>query len=230
APGTRPLPAPCKDGTVCRTCRRSMEGMMTLSIRRLAACACTVLVIAGFAMPARAQSRDCAALARLHVPDVHITTAESVAGGTRWAYPPSPFNIFAGLNAATDRPFCRVAGLIESEIGFELWLPPEWNGRFLGVGNGGYTGAINYPALGLGLSRGFAAASTDTGHRTPFGFFDDSWVAGHPDRLENFGHRAHHLLADRAKRIVRAYYGRPADFAYYDGCSAGGLQGLTEAQ
>jgi feruloyl esterase len=177
---------------------------MTRFVRRLAAFALTFLV----ALPAHAQTRDCAALARLRLPDVRITTAEAIPGGTRWSFPPSPFNLFAGLNPTTDRPFCRVVGMIEQEIGFELWLPPEWNGRFLGVGNGGYTGAINYPAMGLGLTRGFASASTDTGHRTPFGFFDDSWVAGHPDRVENFGHRAHHLLADRAKRIVRAFYGR----------------------
>jgi feruloyl esterase len=200
--------------------------MMIRFVRRLAAFALAALI----ALPAQAQTRACAALARLSLPDVRITSAETVPGGTRWAYPPSPFNIFAGLNPSTDRPFCRVVGVIESEIGFEVWLPPEWNGRFLGVGNGGYTGAINYPGLGLGLGRGFATASTDTGHRTPFGFFDDSWVEGHPDRVENFGHRAHHLLADRAKRIVRAFYGRPADYAYYEGCSSGGLQGLTEAQ
>jgi len=199
-------------------------------IRRAAAWTMALLVAAGLAAPAQAQSRDCAALARLSLPDVRITTAEAIPGGARWAFPPSPFNIFMGANAATDRPFCRVVGVIEREIGFELWLPPEWNGRFLGVGNGGYTGAINYPSLSLGLVRGFATASTDTGHVTPTGFFDASWVAGHPERVENFGHRAHHLLADRAKRIVRAYYGRPADFAYYEGCSSGGWQGLTEAQ
>ncbi len=198
--------------------------------RRAAACALAFLFFAGLAAPAGARANDCAALLRLRLPDVRITNAEAIPGGTRWAFPPSPFNIFMGPNAATDRRFCRVAGVIEREIGFELWLPPEWNGRFLGVGNGGYTGAINYPSLSRGLGLGFATASTDTGHLTPTGFFDASWVPGRPERVENFGHRAHHLLADRAKRIVRAFYGRPADFAYYDGCSSGGWQGLTEAQ
>jgi feruloyl esterase len=187
---------------------------MTGFARRTVACLLAFLIAAGLATPAQAQTQDCAALVRLRLPDVRITAAQAIPGGTSWAFPPSPFNIFMGFNASTDRRFCRVVGTIEREIGFELWLPPEWNGRFLGVGNGGYTGAINYPALSLGVARGFASASTDTGHLTPTGFFDDSWVAGHPDRVENFGHRAHHLLADRAKRIVRAFYGRPADFAY----------------
>jgi feruloyl esterase len=204
--------------------------MMRGFMRRAAACALAFFLFAGLAAPACARATDCAALARLRLPDVRIITAEAIPGGARWAFPPSPFNVFMGPAAATDRRFCRIAGVIEREIRFEIWLPPEWNGRFLGVGNAGLTGGINYPAMSRGLDRGFAAASTDTGHETPTGFFDSSWVPGHPDRVENFGHRAHHLLADRAKRIVRAFYGRPADFAYYDGCSSGGWQGLTEAQ
>ena len=187
-------------------------------------------LLAAMAMPALAAERDCAALARLALDDVRITAAETIPGGSRWAFPPSPFNAFMGPNAGTDAAFCRVTGVIEREIRFELWLPPEWNRRMLGVGNGGLTGAINYPALLTGLSRGFATASTDTGHVTPDHFFDDSWVEGHPDRVENFGHRAHHLLAVNARRIVRAYYGRAPYRAYYDGCSSGGWQGLTEAQ
>ena len=197
---------------------------------RLIHCLVGLGLMLGFAAPASAQSRDCAALARLALDGVRIEVAEAIAGGTRWDFPPSPFNIFMGPNAATEAAFCRVAGVIEQEIRFEVWLPPEWNGRFLGVGNAGLTGGINYPAMSMGIGRGFAAASTDTGHQTPDNFFDASWVEGHPDRVENFGHRAHHLLAEKAKRVVEAYYGRPAHHADYDGCSSGGWQGLTEAQ
>ncbi|WP_162806500.1 tannase/feruloyl esterase family alpha/beta hydrolase [Sphingosinicella terrae] len=182
------------------------------------------------AAQASAADRDCAAMAGLEIENVRIIAAESIPGGTRWDFPPSPFNVFMGPNANTEAAFCRVAGVIEREIGFEVWLPPEWNHRMLGVGNAGLSGGINYPALAAGISRGFATASTDTGHVTPDNFFDDSWVEGHPDRVENFGHRAHHLLAVNARRIIRAYYGRAPFRAYYDGCSSGGWQGLTEAQ
>jgi feruloyl esterase len=184
----------------------------------------------GLVVPAEAQSRDCAALAGLQIDDVRIEVAEAIPGGTRWDFPPSPFNVFMGPNAATDRAFCRVAGVIEQEIRFEVWLPPEWNGRFLGVGNAGLTGGINYPSMSMGIGRGFATASTDTGHQTPDNFFDASWVEGHPDRVENFGHRAHHLLPEKARQVVEAYYGRAPHHSYYDGCSSGGWQGLTEAQ
>jgi feruloyl esterase len=200
---------------------------MAVHIRRFAA-ALVALLLLGLAAPVAAQ--DCAGLANLRLPDVRITRAEAIPGGTSWALPPSPFNLFLGPNASTDARFCRVAGTIEREIGFELWLPPEWNRRYLGVGNGGYTGAINYPALLGGVARGFATASTDTGHSTPDSFFDSRWIPGHPDRVENFGRRGHHRLAEVAKRIVRAYYGRAPLFSYFDGCSSGGWQGLTEAQ
>jgi hypothetical protein len=38
------------------------------------------------------------------------------------------------------------------------------NGMFMGVGNGGWSGAIVYPALANALSHNYAAASTNTGH------------------------------------------------------------------
>src|SRR5689334_21934195 len=45
--------------------------------------------------------------------------------------------------------FCRVAGALrptsDSDIQFEVWMPAEnWNGKFEGVGNGGYAGTISY--------------------------------------------------------------------------------------
>jgi feruloyl esterase len=84
--------------------------------------------------------------------------------------------------------------------------------------------------MGSVIGRGYATASADTGHITPTDFFDDAWIAGHPQRVIDFGHRGHHLLAVTAKKIVAAFYGEEAKHAYYTGCSSGGWQGLTEAQ
>ena len=49
--------------------------------------------------------------------------------------------------------FCRVAGEIkptkDSDIKFEVWRPASgWNGKFMGVGNGGWSGEIWYPRMG----------------------------------------------------------------------------------
>jgi feruloyl esterase len=211
------------------------------STRRLAVCVATTLALiaaptdGAHALPlssaAAPGAEGCAALKSLALKDVRITTAEMVTPDPKWPYPPSVFNALAGPQpGVSNTAFCRVAGVIETEINFELWLPQDWNGRFLGVGNGGLTGAINYPSMGESLAKGFAVASTDTGHKTGPGFFDASWVAGHWQRVVDFGHRAHHLMPAASKQILAAYYGRPATHSYYNGCSSGGWQGFTEAQ
>lgn len=78
------------------------------------------------------------------------------------------------------------------------------------------------------LRRGFATASTDQGHAAsgPTG----SWALGQPQRIIDFGYRAVHQTALRAKEIVQAFYGRKHDYAYWNGCSEGGREGLMEAQ
>lgn len=177
------------------------------------------------ALAAPGTNAACSALTDLKLENVRITAAEHVAPG--WKPPKS---LFAAPDATARTSFCRVALTIEKEIKVEVWLPDVWNQRFEGVGNGGLTGALNYPAMAGAVGAGFATASTDTGHETVKGFFDDDWVAGHPDRVENFAYRGHHLMAVTAKKIVAAYYGAPAKKTYYNGCSSGGWQGLTEAQ
>src|SRR5690348_10332547 len=92
--------------------------------------------------PADAQAR-CAALAAQAPRDVRITRAAVEPAGTGWA---------GGEAAPGRRPptavkagFCRVQGIIETEIGFELWLPLQgaWNGKFLGAGVGADAGTFN---------------------------------------------------------------------------------------
>ena len=187
-------------------------------------------VFAVFGSGAVAHANNCADLKSLDLPDVRITVAEDIPGGEAWPFPSSVFNFLAGPNPGTDAAFCRVAGVIEKEIGFEVWLPLDWNDRFQAVGNGGFSGGLNFPAMNEAVMRGFATASTDTGHVTPDHMFDVSWIRGHPDRVENFGHRAHHLLAVTAKKIIAVHYGKGPKKSYYMGCSSGGWQGLTEAQ
>ena len=176
----------------------------------------------------------CAQLKDLKLPNVRITAADAVSADQSFPFPPSAFNALAGPNTSVSKTaFCRVAAVLDTEIEIELWLPQDWNGRFLGVGNGGMTGAINFPAMRDGLAHGFATASTDTGHKVPnsfAGMFDSAWVAGHPQRVVDFGHRGHHRMAEVSKKIVAAYYGQAAKYNYYSGCSSGGWQGFTEAE
>jgi feruloyl esterase len=150
---------------------------------------------------------SCEALASLELPETTITRASlEPADGS-----------------------CRVAGTVAPAIRFEVWMPTEgWNGKVLGVGNGGMGGYVNTPAMALGLARGFATAGTDGGHAgTPF---DASWALGRPDLLVDFGHRATHVMTVAAKAIVAAFYGTAPARAYFMGCSSGGRQGLIEAE
>jgi feruloyl esterase len=60
-------------------------------------------------------------------------------------------------------------------------LPLEnWNGKFAGVGNGGWAGLIAYRALGAQLRRGYATVSSNTGHVAQGGFDAAKFAFGHP--------------------------------------------------
>jgi len=129
--------------------------------------------------------------------------------------------------------FCRVSGVIrpssDSNIQFEVWLPASgWNGKFQGIGNGGYAGVISFGGLANAMAHGYAAASTDTGHQA--GGTDAGWALGHPEKVVDFGYRAIHETADKAKAIIRAFYGEAPKRSFFSSCSNGGRQALMEAQ
>ena len=74
--------------------------------------------------------------------------------------------------------------------------------------------------------RGYAVASTDTGHTGD----DMKFGQGHPEKLIDYAHRAIHVMTESAKLIIRNAAGRFAERSYFVGCSAGGQQALSEAQ
>jgi feruloyl esterase len=194
----------------------------------LAAALATSLPPAAKAAPLgeRGSAAACAALAASAPSDVHISRAAVEPAGAGWAGEAGPAR--RAPPTAVKAPFCRVQGGIEQEIGFELWLPlgEAWNGKFLGAGVGGDAGAFNLQDLPRGVNRGYAAATTDTGHKAS----DATWMLGRPDRVKNYELRANHLLALNAKALVAAFYAAPIRHAYFVGCSGGGRQGLKEIQ
>jgi feruloyl esterase len=181
---------------------------------------------------------SCESLAKLVLPDTTITMAQPVAAG-EFKVPANPGASKKGP-AAPQPPtpaFCRVAATLkpssDSDIKIEVWLPlSEWNGKFLGVGGGGWAGRIAYNGNPLGLTdavrRGYAAANTDTGHDASVST-GGSFIPGHPEKLTDYGHRAVHEMTVKAKAIVAAYYGIPAKHSYFIGCSLGGMQAVVEA-
>ncbi|HEY1338946.1 MAG TPA: tannase/feruloyl esterase family alpha/beta hydrolase, partial [Bryobacteraceae bacterium] len=175
------------------------------------------------ALPAAAAT--CGELAKLALPATKIATAEAVPAGS---FTPPVGAAIPNLPA-----FCRVAGSLQpssdSDIQFEVWLPVSgWNGKLEGLGNGGYAGSIPYAQLALSIRAGYAAAASDTGHKA--GGTDASWALGHPEKIADFGHRAVHETADKAKALVKAFYGNAQKRAYFNSCSNGGREALMEAQ
>ncbi len=69
---------------------------------------------------------------------------------------------------------------------------------------------------------------SDAGHKG--GAEDASWSLNHPEKTKDFGWRAVHLTALRAKEVIKAYYSAPVQKAYFDSCSDGGREALMEAQ
>ncbi|KAJ7755306.1 tannase and feruloyl esterase [Mycena maculata] len=132
-------------------------------------------------------------------------------------------------NAHVSAPLCRVQFSTQtsetSEVRAEAWLPDEWYGRFLGLGNGGLGGCIAYDELDYGSSMHFATVGTNNGHDGN----DGRAFLGNDEVLNDFAHRSIHVEAVIGKQIVEAYYGRPHDKAYYLGCSSGGRQGTQTA-
>ena len=183
-----------------------------------------VLPVIGLAFGS-ASAATCEELAELKMPNTIITTAQSVAMGA-FTPPTGSATPYKELPA-----FCRVAGMIkptsESEIKFEVWLPSaNWNGKFQGIGNGGFAGSISYSGLAGALARGYATVSTDTGHSGG----DASWALGHSEKLVDYGHRAIHEMTEKAKLVIKEFYGNGPKRSYFASCSNGGRQALMEAQ
>ena len=163
----------------------------------------------------RADAASCDSLATLAFPDASITAAQVVP---------------AGSGATKDLPeYCRVTATLrpssDSDIKIEVWLPASgWNGKLLAVGNGGWNGTIPNAALATGLRRGYAVTGTDNGHQGDGG----PWMQS-PEKLVDFGHRSVHEMAVKAKAVTSSFYGNAPRRSYFQGCSAGGRQGVMAA-
>lgn len=192
------------------------------------AAACVVIALLALAARQASAAARCEDLARLQARYVTITAAAPV--NRLQAISPK----LAPARIAT--PLCRVQGFItparDSHIGFEVWLPPAgaWNQKLEAVGNGGMLGALNYRAMVPGFNRGYATMTTDLGHTNhpPGAAEDGTWALGHPEKVVDYAYRAEHAATLAAKQIIENYYHAAQRHSYYSGCSAGGIQGITE--
>jgi Tannase and feruloyl esterase len=157
------------------------------------------------------------------------------------------------LSAATVRQsngpaFCDVVGYIAPQEQFQLELPVSYSGQYMQLGCGGLCGldylgstgsrdsaAAGAPAASCtsvaaaaAASGGMAEGTDNQGHIG--GETDGVWAEDDPALRVTFGYASEHALAQAAKAIIAAYYGKPPAYSYYDGCSDGGHEALVEAQ
>jgi feruloyl esterase len=148
--------------------------------------------------------------------DATITDARQVSANTTPFFAPRAFC----------RVFVTIAPTADSDIKVEVWLPLRgWNQKFQAVGNGDAAGVISYDAMVEAVRRGYATSSTDTGHVGNTMAF----ALGHRDKYVDFGYRAVHEMTVKAKTVVEGFYGTAPVHSYWNGCSQGGRQGITEA-
>jgi feruloyl esterase len=127
--------------------------------------------------------------------------------------------------------YCQVDGYVTTpkpvnQVNFRVGLPTAWNHKFYFQGCGGRCGGL--VSLNAGLMRGYASATTDTGHQGVS--TDSTWAYNARAKEIDYGHRAVHVTTVAAKLLTHAYYGTRLRQAYFSGCSNGGRQGLIEAQ
>ena len=128
---------------------------------------------------------------------------------------------------ATDPEYCDAKGSI-GNIRFQMQFPTDaWNQKYFQTGCGGFCGYIPIEACGEALSRGYAVAAEDSGHQ---GGSDGSWALDNRPAEVDFGHRSPHVVAVAAKQYIASFYGQAPEYSYFQGCSTGGRQALSEAQ
>ena len=137
----------------------------------------------------------------------------------------------AAEQTANGKTSCVVEGIMAPAVGFKVKLPKDaWTQRFMQLGGGGLCGMIN---MNIGAADGctavesdeFVLASTDMGHSGMGGDFGQD-----PQKRIDFAYRGVHITALASKALIEEYYGQPAKYAYFNGCSDGGREALVEAQ
>ena len=164
-------------------------------------------------------ARTCQSLASISIPNTTIDLA---------AEEPA--------KSGTNLPYCRVVATVThppagDRIKVFLALPiTGWNGRFVGIGGGGFVGGTE-ESLRAPVALGYAAGSTDTGHQGGGGDFAlDANGRLNWTLIRDNAHAGIHEMTVLGKALTEAFYNTAPRRSYFAGCSSGGRQGLSEAQ
>lgn len=176
------------------------------------------------------QIEKCVSLAQtFKLPNTKIILAEYIKNGTtinlQNVHPSC-----GSSNITVNSNICRISWNTttgsKSGFRFEAFLPINWSGRFVTLGNGGVGGCILYDQLVNSAQQGFAAIDTNNGHDGDLALP----LFHNKGAQQDYAYRAVRMSARQGKHLVKAFYGKSARKSYYVGCSTGGRQGFKEAQ
>jgi len=146
--------------------------------------------------------------------------------------------------------YCFVTGSVTTHAkthktaNFAAALPAkrQWNGKFMFAGCGGNCGTAFFasPSATV-LRKGYPLFATDDGHiakNSPavrlWRQSETSWAVSAPgqrneDAVTDFFYRAVHAVVVAGKELTRKYYAASGlNYAYFQGCSDGGREGMVE--
>ncbi|WP_170168281.1 tannase/feruloyl esterase family alpha/beta hydrolase [Pseudorhodoferax soli] len=194
----------------------------------MAACGALVVTVAGCggdggtvdgSLDIELARQRCEQVGRLEFEGTVVSAAEFISSGTFTR---------DGLTSFEVPAMCRVAMTVSPQNQFEVWLPAQWNERFLGVGT------LVDSLMVQNVRAGFAVAGGSSGVSNG----DPTWrrdennevSAKVLDLMEGWSHRAMHQITVRAKATTNAFYGKAPDYSYLTGCSGPGRQVMSTAQ
>jgi feruloyl esterase len=148
----------------------------------------------------------CVGLVSLSIPNTTITSATMVpATGSTPAY-------------------CNVLATAAPQTDIQVQLPTNWKNRYLHLGGAGFDGTIPTTApasynVNL-LAEGYAIGASNGGHRATQ--YPGATFAGDQQLVLAYAYAAIGETDTVARALIKAYYGEPARYRYFDGCSNGG--------
>ncbi len=184
---------------------------------RLAAAVTSLTALALLALPNLAIAEEkpaerCADLRNLVLDAAHVTSTRVIAANE-------------GMPA-----YCELRATALPAISIELRLPLEgWNGKYYQAGCGGFCGILGRAdkaggfinAMGPGLAKGYATATSDSGHHG-LSVVDASWAYNNPPAERDWGWRSIGETQRVAQAAIEAFYGAAPEHNFFQGCSTGG--------
>ena len=176
-----------------------------------------------------ADPQACEALRDLVIEAGHVTSARVVEAAADGPYGALPA-------------YCEVRATALPAIGIEVRLPmggegaQGWNGKLYQTGCGGFCGVLGRAdaqggfinAMGPGLARGYATATSDSGHHG-LSVVDAAWADANPQGERDWGWRSVGETNRVAQALTAAFYDAAPERAYFQGCSTGGRMAMRAA-